>query len=319
MILFTQKHVLIQISLFLGLNFFLAFGLGAQCNNVTSGGSISGNQTIPVGAVPSNLAGISDATGGVGPAEYLWMFTTSAGSFSSATWASIPGSGSADYQPGALSQTTYFIRCARNSGCTEYTRESNIITVIVSGALPVELVDFSGHTKGHTVELNWATASEQNHEGFELQHSTDRENFISIAVLNNETGDSEYRKEYSYTDKEATPGLNYYRLLQKDIDGKTTYSAVIAVELSLENEIEITPNPIFDLMTVKVSELPGHSAVLTFVHLSTGQIVRQELLSDLQSNYRFNTTGLNAGIYLIQVLSDRGEPIYTAKFIKAGR
>jgi len=42
-------------------------------------------------------------------------------------WVAIPNSDAPTYNPGSISQTTWYLRCARRTGCTDYNGESNII------------------------------------------------------------------------------------------------------------------------------------------------------------------------------------------------
>lgn len=52
-----------------------------------------------------------------------------------------------------------------------------------NGALPVELISFTGKTMGNTNSIQWMTASEINNAGFELHRSNDGKGFSQIAKL----------------------------------------------------------------------------------------------------------------------------------------
>ncbi len=300
---------------------FCSFSLSAQtCDNVTAPGSIGSDQILNGAGVPLSIQGITDATGGTGAIEYLWMKTDISGSSNSSTiWSIIEGATSADYQPGELTKTTYFTRCARRSGCSEYAKESNIIAVNVVAALPVELISFDAKTKGNVVNLDWATGSEINHDYFSLEHSTNGADFAEIEFIRGEGNDSDTKKEYSFLHRNANSGVNYYRLLQVDMDGKYTYSSVVKAEIKANTNISVAPNPTFDLMTVQVSELPQNAVVLTLHHANTGQKLSVIDLSEGQSNLRVNTEDLAPGMYIVQVLSDNGSRLASTKFIKANR
>lgn len=97
-----------------------------------------------------------------------------------------------------------------------------------AGALPVELVMFEGRTEDNTNIIEWATESEHNSEKFELQKSTDTEDWRII----NTTPAAGYSVEYiQYTtiDYSILPVMNYYRLLQYDIDGEVDTYGPIAI------------------------------------------------------------------------------------------
>jgi hypothetical protein len=101
------------------------------CDNVTAGGSINFDQTGCAPFNPSTFINLVSPSGGAGDLEYLWFMSTEDVPFSptSPNWFEITGSDADNYTSSALTQTTYFIRCARRFECTEYTGESNIITI----------------------------------------------------------------------------------------------------------------------------------------------------------------------------------------------
>jgi len=62
--------------------------------------------------IPDTLTSTAPATGGDGVFTYEWQDSVSGG-----TWTAIPASNALDYQPGALSQTTYFRRKVTSASC----------------------------------------------------------------------------------------------------------------------------------------------------------------------------------------------------------
>lgn len=86
---------------------------------------ISANQTVCNGAVPAKLIG-EVPTGGSGTFTYTWER-----SIVSATtgFSAIPNANDADYQPLALTQTTYFKRLVRSGSCNAV---SDVVTITVT-------------------------------------------------------------------------------------------------------------------------------------------------------------------------------------------
>ncbi len=109
-------------------------GAHAECVNVTSGGTIAGDEELcGAGADPSPIVSLEPASGGVGEIEYLWLIGT-APQFNGAgdpNWTPIPNSNAPDYDPGPIPATRWFIRCARRAGCSEFVAESNIVAKVV--------------------------------------------------------------------------------------------------------------------------------------------------------------------------------------------
>lgn len=95
--------------------------------NVVTPGVIYGDQEIAKGEIPALLMEAEPASGGIGELEYIWMEYVKVGSLP-AQWYPIPSATSADFQPGALTKTTQYMRCVRRSGNDTFLN-SNIITV----------------------------------------------------------------------------------------------------------------------------------------------------------------------------------------------
>ena len=129
------------------------------CNNVTSGGTIGSDQTISSGGDPAALTNITFPSGGSGALEYLWLKSTTipCPAIGSPNWEAIPNSNSATYDPGPLTQSTCFMRCARRVGCTEYDGESNAVTITVSSGCtcPNNLITNSSFESGVTGWNKW--------------------------------------------------------------------------------------------------------------------------------------------------------------------
>lgn len=100
-----------------------------MCENVTSGGEIGENEFGCPNPTwdPSLIYNITLPMGGTGDLEYIWIFTTDDPTSPGAFWNPIPGSTGPEYDPDPITVTTYYRRCARRSGCTDYIGESNII------------------------------------------------------------------------------------------------------------------------------------------------------------------------------------------------
>ncbi|MBK7343247.1 MAG: hypothetical protein IPJ06_09225 [Saprospiraceae bacterium] len=100
------------------------------CDNVTDGGSISGDETGCPDPVfdPSVIVNVILPSGGSGDLEYVWMFTTVDPALPITSWLPLPNSNSPDFDPGPITQTTWYRRCSRRSGCTEYVGETGYVT-----------------------------------------------------------------------------------------------------------------------------------------------------------------------------------------------
>ncbi len=99
------------------------------CSNLTSAGTITGDQNY---CDPASLTGILEATpavGGTGALEYLWMYSDFTADFSAGGWNTIVGATGKDLPANlipTLTRKTNFIRCVRRAGCGTYL-EGNVI------------------------------------------------------------------------------------------------------------------------------------------------------------------------------------------------
>lgn len=109
--------------------------------------------------------------------------------------------------------------------------------------LPITLADFHGKIISRGISLEWKTASEVNNDFFTVLHSSIGKDFINIGtVMGNGTSTTEH--SYSLIDHDPSLGLNYYRLVQTDFDGKSTSSEIISVlATEIPPSFEIYPNP----------------------------------------------------------------------------
>ncbi len=127
----------------------------------------------------------------------------------------------------------------RLTGTTGTTYESDMafdgFQGFGSGApLPVDLISFGGELSDDKslVTLEWIVTSQVNNNYFEIQRSTNVEQWISIGEIPG-AGNSNSQMHYTMHDENPLKGVSYYRLKQTDYDGnsETFYP------ISISNEI----------------------------------------------------------------------------------
>lgn len=102
-------------------------------------------------------------------------------------------------------------------------------TVPCFSILPVELIEFSANCDDGVPVIHWTTASERNNDYFLLERLLEDETFSLITIIKG-NGNSQNEITYSYTDLEARPEINYYRLSQVDFNGQRETFSVISTE-----------------------------------------------------------------------------------------
>ncbi len=176
---------------------------------------------------------------------------------------------------------------------------------------PVELKSFTATVKGNNVKLNWATATEVNNYGFEIQRSVingQRSEFETIGFVQGH-GNSNSTKYYSYIDNPFEKGSYSYRLKQIDLDGSFKYSEAVTVDLGAVNRFALKqnyPNP-FNPTTEISFDVPKESRVKLSVYNALGQKVADllnEKLSAGTHHVRFDGSNLTSGIYFYRMQSN---------------
>jgi hypothetical protein len=108
----------------------VSFTPNTSCNNVTDGGTIGSDENLCTSPYnPSLITNVTSPTGGSGTLQYIWLYSYDGGTTNTV----ISGATSSTYDPPAITQTTWYRRCARRSGCTDYNGESNWIKKEVGG------------------------------------------------------------------------------------------------------------------------------------------------------------------------------------------
>jgi hypothetical protein len=159
--------------------------------------------------------------------------------------------------------------------------------------LPVTWMDFSAHAEGDAVAIEWKTASEQNTKDFVVQHSInglDWKDAGKVAAAGNSTS----LRKYRFLHKSPVSGTNYYRLLQRDIDGNYRYSSVQTVRFASNTErLLILGNPVTNgVLEVSVREKTN----ISLKSMNGSVLARQQLLP---GKNRIDIHHLSAGTYVL--------------------
>ena len=188
---------------------------------------------------------------------------------------------------------------------TLYACTNNGIGVFV-GDLPVELLSFTGQAEGQNVILNWATASELNNHGFEIQRKFGNNSWVTVGFKEGKGTTSE-QSNYSYIDdisRLSASEVNY-RIKQIDFNGSFSYSDEIKVGLiPLEyNLYQNYPNPFNPVTTIKYSIVEETKVNLT-VYDILGNEIKTLVNENKEPGYyeiNFESENLSSGIYLYRL------------------
>ena len=126
----------------------------------------------------------------------------------------------------------------------------------LTNPLPVTWLSFTAEKKGTSALLKWSTASELNTKDFEVQHSTNTQNWTSIGTVA-AAGNSSSTLQYSFSHLNPIKGrtYNFYRILQRDLDDKYSYSKIASLIYDEAGaDMIVYPNPANESVTIYLAE-----------------------------------------------------------------
>lgn len=206
------------------------------------------------------------------------------------------------------SAATWDLSCDEDD---EYGETEDYMVDVIAGTLPVSLGSFTVTALGRQTLLKWQTLSEYNSDSFVIYRSGSDGQFAKIGEQKG-AGNSTTSNTYSFYDKLPFNGLNYYRLVQQDHNGKQTEIGEKAIEFKLatDNEFSVFPNPATTLVSIKFGE---HISEVRLIDPS-GRVIASAKLAAKANTHSFNVDKLPAGIYFIKLYQAAGTK--TVKFVK---
>lgn len=160
-------------------------------------------------------------------------------------------------------------------------------------SLPVVWMGFSGEKlNSGFIKLEWSTASEINAKDYIIQHSKNGISWSSIGnVLAN--GNTNLKSTYNFTHDSPLNGLNYYRLVQRDLDGKAYYSKIINLLISNPN-FNVYPNPVYN----GVSYINSAKGEFLNIFDNSGRFVKKVYLK--AGINKIDVASLKKGVYYLK-------------------
>ncbi|MEP6683652.1 MAG: ELWxxDGT repeat protein [Parafilimonas sp.] len=262
-------------------------------------GTDAGTISVKTGVYNSNFAGIFNGL------LYMVLGT----SYNYAVWQS-DGSTTGTI-PIALTNTTNPVSSLSNdfkfidyNSAIYLSASNNDITVgfefckITDAVLAVNLLSFTGNTKGTKDELTWITSGEQNTNYYTVQKSINGITFLpagTIKAINNKAGNTTYN--FNCTASNNT--VNYYRLQIVDKDGSITYSNVLKLQRSGNNSLVA----FYNAAGKQINIINNSNAACEWKLFSAnGSPVKHGISTS--STIQINTSALATGVYIISCITN---------------
>jgi len=197
-----------------------------------------------------------------------------------------------------------FSPAPRTYGSTSYWDYVRFTPQVV----PVELTSFTAAYVGASAKLDWATATELNNRGFEIQKSVNGASFATVGFVDGH-GTTTEQQQYSFVDKNVDTRVNNsYRLKQLDFNGSFEYSKVVNLGITLPSQFLLEqnyPNP-FNPSTKISFAVPVKSNVTLEVYNLIGQRITTLFAGSVDAGTHtelFNANGISSGIYLVKMIA----------------
>ncbi len=207
------------------------------------------------------------------------------------------------FEPWATTGTS-IVNPSGDNRCYYYIDDVSVEDI---STLPLELISFhASENDHHEIELHWETSSEKNTCFYEIERSTNAQDFETLHTMN-ATGNSNTLIAYHYTDKNPWQGKNYYRLKTIDCDGKISYSKIINTEKNT-TEILTYPNPVQEELTVLLTEHASYETTISLYNSVGTEMIHRTILNADKITIPFYDQV--PGIYTLIVQSAQGTPVY---------
>ena len=173
--------------------------------------------------------------------------------------------------------------------------------------LPLTIDQFNGGYFEGVIHLKWTTFTEINMDHFDIERSTDGNNFRQIGKVE-ATGNSIGNSSYAFLDISAESGSNFYRLAMVDEEGNYTYSSIITVSVNVKgiSVSVVYPNPFSKRVQVKLDCLKPEQITIRVID-NAGNVVRTQPANLQKGENNIvvqNVAELPSGIYYLEVIGD---------------
>ncbi len=200
----------------------------------------------------------------------------------------------------------FFATNVTRDGVNNFVTTSNLSNLALneltlaslSAPLPVQFTFVNAACTNGTLTLNWQTATEINSRIFEIQTSTNGNNWL-VAGTVPAAGNSTTLRNYSFTITNAI-GNSLYRIVEYDLDGRFIISATLRPNCTATELFTVHPNPVQEAAAVTIN-----LNTATVIHLKLYD-AKGTLVKTLQRNLlrginrvEFDMKGLAAGLYIL--------------------
>ena len=178
---------------------------------------------------------------------------------------------------------------------------------VTGNVLPVELADFSATLDASDAVLTWRTLSEDSNSGFQVQHRSPSTSAFETVGFRNGQGTTTEETSYRFRLEDLATGTHEFRLKQVNMDGSSTLTDVISVDVALDRAFawtKVAPNPVSSTAALSIQVRKTQDVTVRLFDV-LGRRVRTLhdglLSSGDRHQLRLNGRDLSNGTYVLRV------------------
>jgi hypothetical protein len=216
--------------------------------------------------------------------------------FNGTVWDSHGGTATGNTTAGSITRT----------GVTTFSPFSLANTISGANPLPVKFSQIKAYEKQAGIQIDWTSYQEINVDNYLVERSADGKNFSMIGTVDalNQANDI----NYGYFDANPLPGVNFYRIRNIDLDGKSGFSNIVRISLDKSvKDITMYPNPVRNgAISLQSSDLArGKYSVSVYnaggQHITTKQFTHNGGAINQTITLPANT---QSGLYMLNLQND---------------
>ena len=156
-------------------------------------------------------------------------------------------------------------------------------------------IDFKAANDANGIALHWKVDEEINTTGYDIEYSTDADNWQVIGHLSKDNFTTGI-KDYDWIFKSGRTGRNFFRIAETNAAGKQSFSSVATIDIAKTNTLSfLGPNPVKNDLYFS-----GNTVVkqVARIYDNYGRLVLSAVIAPGQQS--LNVKNLPNGIYLLQ-------------------
>ncbi len=229
-------------------------------------------------------------------------------STSTSKWIGIASSNAANTPSSGITTST---SSSAVNPTSNWTLSSNNSRTTFLVPLPVSLINFDvvANKNSKSVEVKWATATEENNSHFEIMHSTDFINWTSIGTVYSK-GNGNEMNVYTFTDFNPSAN-NHYKLKIVANNGDIAYTSIKLAKFTeiVSAIVNVFPNPANANVNLSIDNMDMTTPVTIQLVNPMGQVVFEQIITENLSGMMSTsipTAELAAGIYQVTISGTTG-------------